>query len=177
MLSTNSEANRPECESNSQNPGLGSRTSSASKIQIPMSAPPKPLKVVFLWQIAASLVMAGVCGWFGGLHGAVSAILGGGVAIAGGLVFAWMLPKQTAPDNIDPAKAEAAAWDGLGKVLKAEGAKVGVIVVLLWLVLATYKDVMIVGFIGTFILAVIIFSMAVFVRNSATLETGRNHVN
>lgn len=142
-----------------------------------MSAPPKPLRVVFIWQAAASVALAALCGWLVGFHGALSALLGGAVAIAGGLVFAWMLPQQPVQDQVDPANAEAVAWDGLGKVLKAEGAKVGVIVVLLWLVLAVYKDVMIVGFIGTFILAVIIFSMAVFVRNPVTLETGKNHVN
>lgn len=142
-----------------------------------MKAPPKPLKVVFIWQVVAIATLAGLCGWLWGLHGAVSAILGGGVALAGGLVYAWMLPSQPASNNIDPTKAETNAWDGLGKVLKAEAAKIGTIVVLLWLVLRLYKEVVVLGFIGSFILAVIIFSMAVFVRNSATLETGRNHVN
>ena len=62
------------------------------------------------------------------------------------------------------------AWDKLGQVLKAEGAKVLVMVVSLWLILVTYKEVVLIGFIGTFILSVIIFSMAIFLRNSMTLE-------
>ena len=62
------------------------------------------------------------------------------------------------------------AWDKLGQVLKAEGAKVLVMVVSLWLILMTYKEVVLIGFIGTFILSVIIFSMAIFLRNPMTLE-------
>lgn len=69
------------------------------------------------------------------------------------------------------------AWDGLGRILKAEGAKVLVIVVLLWLVLATYKEVVLVGFIGAFIVAVVIFSMAIFLRNPAQIEAGKQNVN
>lgn len=92
--------------------------------------------------------------------------------MAGGLVFALLVrPKKT------EVQMSVMAWDGLGHILKAEGAKVLVIVVLLWLVLATYKEVVLLGFIGTFILSVIIFSMAIFIRNPATLEAGKNNVN
>ncbi len=113
--------------------------------------------------------------WLAGVHGALSALLGGAVAMAGGLVFSLLASSKIA--QTQPAEM---AWDGLSKVLKAEGAKVGVIVVLLWLVLAVYKDVVIIGFIGTFIVAVIIFSMAIFFRNPAMLElpeAGKNNVN
>ena len=40
------------------------------------------------------------------------------------------------------------------------------IVVLLWGVLATYKNVVIVAFIGTFVVATILFSLALFVREN-----------
>ena len=62
-------------------------------------------------------------------------------------------------------------------ILKAEGVKVLVIVILLWLVLASYKEVVLVGFIGTFIVAVIIFSMAIFLRNPAQLDAGKQNVD
>jgi len=38
-------------------------------------------------------------------------------------------------------------------------------IVLLWIVLATYTDVVAIGLIGTFIATVLIFTMAVWVRD------------
>jgi ATP synthase protein I len=48
---------------------------------------------------------------------------------------------------------------------------------LLWLVMAVFKKIVVVGFIGTFILAVIIFSMAIFVRNPVSSEMDKNNVD
>ena len=132
----------------------------------------KPLRIVLGWQVVTTLSLAVIGGWLAGLHGALSALLGGAVAIVGGIVFAFLArpPKTQSP-------GPGTAWDGLGRILKAEGAKVLVIVILLWLVLATYQEVVLVGFIGTFIAAVIIFSMAIFLRNSAQLDAGKQNVD
>jgi len=131
-----------------------------------------PLRSVLRWQVVATMLLAVVGAWLVGLHGAISALLGGAVAVAGGLVFACLAtPPKT--QSRDPGLA----WEGLGRILKAEGAKVLVIVTLLGLVLATYKEVVIVGFIGTFIVAVIIFSMAIFLRNPAQLDAGKQNVD
>jgi ATP synthase protein I len=57
---------------------------------------------------------------------------------------------------------------------KAEAVKVVVIVLMLWLVLTLYKDVVAVGFIGTFAVTVLIFGMALFVTDDAeVVESGR----
>jgi len=48
--------------------------------------------------------------------------------------------------------------------LRAEGIKIALIVGLLWLVLATYADVVAPAFFGSFIATILIFSMAFFVR-------------
>lgn len=143
-----------------------------------------PLRKALTWQLVLTLVLAVAGAWQAGMHGAISAVLGGVVAMAGGLAFAWFASaRKTSPGLPDasPEASPAAAWDGLTRILKAEAAKVGVIVVLLWLVLTTYKEVVVLWFIGTFILAVIIFSMAIFirnpVRNPVPLETGKNHVD
>ncbi len=48
--------------------------------------------------------------------------------------------------------------------LKAEGVKLGLIAVLLWLVLTFYPDVVVTAFLGSFMATVLIFSMAFFVR-------------
>ncbi len=60
-------------------------------------------------------------------------------------------------------KAQSAG-DVLVGALAAEGVKIGLIVVLLWLVLAWYAEVVVPAFIGSFIATVLIFSMAFFVR-------------
>jgi len=132
----------------------------------------RPLRIALGWQLVSTLLLAVVWAWLAGANGAISAILGGAVAMAGGLAFALLAsPRQTVQ------RSPGDAWDGLTRMFKAEAAKVSIIVVLLWLVLATYRDVVVLGFIGTFILAVIIFSMAIFIRNPAPLETGENHVD
>ena len=51
--------------------------------------------------------------------------------------------------------------------LKAEAVKIVITVALLWLVMTLYKDVVAVGFIGTFILTVLIFGLALFVTDDA----------
>ena len=124
------------------------------------------------WQVGMTLLLALLSALLAGLHGAISALLGGAVAVAGSLVYVWLAPKQ----DVQQATADM-AWDGLMGILKAEGAKVAVIIALLWLVLATYKEVVMLGFIGTFVIAVMVFSMAVFIRNPVLLETGKNNVN
>lgn len=60
-------------------------------------------------------------------------------------------------------KAESAGGI-LVTALKAEGVKLGVIVLLLWVVLATYREVVVPAFLGTFVATALVFSMAFFVR-------------
>jgi ATP synthase protein I len=116
----------------------------------------RPIRVVLRWQLAATVMVALIAGYIAGMHGAVSAVLGGGINLVAGLVFALMAARAT------PASMEGAM---LG-ALRAEGAKIGTIVVLMWLVLATYKAVSIAAFFAAFVITVVIFSMAFFVRDT-----------
>lgn len=50
-------------------------------------------------------------------------------------------------------------------LFRAEAGKVALIVVQLWLVLAYYKQVVMAAFFATFFLTLILFSMAILVRN------------
>jgi ATP synthase protein I len=50
--------------------------------------------------------------------------------------------------------------------LRAEAVKIVLIVALLWIVLSIYKSVVIVAFIGTFIVTTIVFALALFVREN-----------
>jgi ATP synthase protein I len=98
---------------------------------------------------------AGLVGWvWQGGHGALSALAGGFISIASGGVFAWVAARGKS----------RTAGEALHTVIKAEVSKIALIVGLMWLVLAHYRQVVPGVFIGTFILTVVIFSMAIAVR-------------
>ena len=109
----------------------------------------RPIVGLQVFVTAASTLISA---WLAGAHGALSAGLGGSIGIASGLAFAVMVSRGT-------AKSAAEALYG---ALRAEAVKVVLMVVLLWLVLATYKNVLAVALIGTFIVTVVVSTMAIF---------------
>lgn len=119
-----------------------------------LSALRKPIRTVLRWQLIATAALMLAGGVLAGVHGALSAALGGAVSVSAGLVSAVVASK---------GKAQSAA-EVLGGALMAEGVKIGLIVLLLWLVLATYDGVVAPAFFGSFIVTVLIFGMAFFVR-------------
>jgi len=114
-----------------------------------------PFRAVMRWQAMTTVAMAIVVGVFAGLHGAVSSALGGAVALAActGFVVVTQMARV------------ASASATLLIAFRAEGVKVGLSVLLLWLVLSVYKEVIAVAFIGSFAVSILVFSMAVFVRD------------
>ncbi len=115
----------------------------------------KPVRTVLVWQVVVTACLASAAGLMAGIHGAASATLGGLVSFVSGLVFA-MVMQSTGLKSADATIIAA---------LRAEGAKIGLAIILLWLVLALYKDVVLIVFIGSFILTILVFSMAFFVRD------------
>jgi ATP synthase protein I len=105
-----------------------------------------------LYATAASMLMAGI--WFG-RHGAFSAMLGGLINLTAGAVFGLISTRSR----------KRTAGEVLRALFRAEAIKVGLIVVLLWLALQHYKQLVLLPFFGTFILTVIFFSMAICVRD------------
>ena len=103
-------------------------------------------------QVLATIIIASIAAWFAGVHGAISAALGGLVSISAGLVFGLL----TARNKV------RSAGEVLLVALKAEAAKLFLAIMLLWLVLTVYQDVVIVGLIGSFVVSILIFSMALF---------------
>lgn len=78
------------------------------------------------------------------------------MGILGGLAFAWMA-----------GRTRATTADGvLVSALKAEAVKVGLFIALLALVLAIYKNVVVVWLIGSFILSTVTFTFAFFIRDA-----------
>ncbi len=115
----------------------------------------KPVRTVLVWQIGVTVLMAIMAGLLAGIHGTVSAVLGGSVSILAGLAFAMVMQSS----NMQSADGTIIA------ALRAEATKIGLAVILLWLVLALYKDVALIVFIGSFIISILVFSMAFFVRD------------
>ena len=115
----------------------------------------KPVYTVLRWQLAATTLLALAAGWLAGLHGAISAVAGGSVSTIAGLAAAFVASR---------GDTKSAGGLVVG-ALRAEGVRIGLIVLLLWLVLQTYPEVVITAFMASFILTVLIFAMAFFVRD------------
>jgi len=103
-------------------------------------------------QVLATIIIASIAAWFAGAHGAISAALGGLISIIAGLVFVLL----TARNKV------RSAGEVLLVAFKAEAAKLFLAISLLWLVLALYQDVVVVALIGSFVVSILIFSMALF---------------
>ena len=114
----------------------------------------RQIRAVLKFQAITTLSIALVSGGVGGVHWGVSALLGGLVSLLGGLTFAVMLSR------IGIGSGE----EVLAGIMRAESAKILVIVLLLWLVFSSYSQVFGAGFIGTFIITTLIFSLAIFFR-------------
>ena len=119
----------------------------------------KPFRTVLRWQVIATAAVAAVAGMLAGVNGALSAMLGGLVNVAAGVVYGWLLGLGLG------AKAIPDAGATLGAMFRAEAGKIVVIVGGLWLALTTYRDLVPAAFFTAFVMTVIVFSMAFFVRD------------
>ena len=114
----------------------------------------KPIRTVVQWQLAATAAISLVAAALAGIHGASSAAAGGAISIIAGLSAAFVASRSDAKS----------AGRVLVGALRAEAVKVGLAVLLLWLVLANYEETVVAVFIGSFAVTMVIFSMAFFVR-------------
>src|SRR4030095_1476885 len=122
-------------------------------MEAPLST--KPIRRVLKWQAGATVAMAGVAGLWLGWHGALSAMLGGVVNITA-LVVSAVVMGISKP---------ASAGGTVAALFRAEASKVLVIIVLLCLVMLTYRDVVPVVFFGSFVITVLLFPVDLFERN------------
>lgn len=114
----------------------------------------RPIRTVLRWQVIATAALALVGGALAGVDGALSAALGGAVTIIAGWTSAMVAAR---------GKTQSAGGVLVG-ALRAEAVKIGLIAFLLWLVLATYENVVAPALFGSFVITVLIFTMAFFVR-------------
>lgn len=122
-------------------------------MQPPLST--KPYVAVLKWQALVTGGLALVAGLWAGGHGALSALLGGLVNITAGVVYAVVVFMGK----------RASARHTVGTVFRAEASKILVIVVQLWLVLTTYREVVTAAFLAAFVITVLLSSVALFARD------------
>ena len=114
----------------------------------------KPILTVLKWQVAATVVATLAAALAIGQHGAASAAAGGAVSIAAGIAAALVAALGSGKS----------AGGVLAGALRAEAVKIGLALILLWLVLSNYPQAAVGVLVGTFVVTMLIFSMAFFVR-------------
>ena len=114
----------------------------------------KPIRTVLVWQVVATLIIALGAGLLTGKHGAISAALGGVVNQLADLAYALLISG----DRI------RTAGNTLRTMFRAESARILVIVVLLGWVLTSYQQVIHPVLFLSFVVSVIIFRMAILVK-------------
>ena len=115
----------------------------------------KPIRKVLRWQVVATVAVTTVAALLQGVNGAISAIAGGLVSICAGTVAAAVAARSDA----------RSAGGVLVGALRAEAIKIGLAVLLLWLVLTNYDQAVVAVLIGSFAVTMLIFTMAFFIRD------------
>ena len=105
-----------------------------------------PAARIASWQAIASVIVAVPAGWLAGWHGFVSALLGGLVNVTAGIVFA-MLVSIGGP---------VTATGTLRTMLRAEAAKIIVIVLQLWVLIGMYRQMVYAAFFAAFVVTVLV---------------------
>ena len=115
----------------------------------------RPIRKVLVWQVAVTAAIAVVAAFLAGAQGAASAVAGGSISLIAGIVSAL----------VASGRAAKSAGGILLVALKAEAVKLGLALILLWLVLANYDDAVSGALLVSFVATMLVFSMAFFVRD------------
>jgi len=131
----------------------------ASRARLISPLKTKPIRTVLRWQLIATVAVAAISGVAVGWHGTLSALLGGLINVAAGFVYALLLGLGLGTVGIPSAGTSLLA------MVRAEAGKILLIVGGLWLVLTLYTQVVPMAFFSAFVITVVVFSMAFFVRD------------
>jgi ATP synthase protein I len=110
----------------------------------------RSIRILLCWQAAAIVAFAALGGLWAGGHGAVSGALGAAINLVANFVYALM------GGIVRPASAAGA----LLVIMRAEGFKIGLILVQLFLVAKFYGDLVMGPFIIAFIATALMFAIA-----------------
>ena len=126
-------------------------------VPVPNSRPipaPYPLARIAGWQLLTSIAVAVAGAVWVGFHGALSGFLGGVVNISAGIVYGVLV-------RASPATAVGT----MRTMLRAEASKITLIVLQLWLILTTYKEIVHAVFFGAFVATVLVTTAAILIRD------------
>lgn len=115
----------------------------------------RPVRWALAAQSSVTVVAALLFGAFVGELAARSAALGGAVALSGSLVYAVVAARPV----------DGVPLNALRGLIRAQAAKILVVVVLLWTVFKFHAAAHSAAFFATFVLAVLAFSVAALVRD------------
>ncbi|HSS70850.1 MAG TPA: ATP synthase subunit I [Casimicrobiaceae bacterium] len=113
------------------------------------------------WQFVATAVVSVIGGWTAGWDGLLSGLLGGIINVSAGIVFA-VLARLGNPRT---------AVTTVSAMIRAEAAKITVIVLQLWFVLSMYKDVVHGAFFGAFVATLLVTQAAILFRDRVRTRT------
>ena len=115
----------------------------------------KPIVTVLKWQVIVTAIATLAAALIVGQDAAACAAAGGAVSIVAGMAAALVAVL---------GRAKSAGGVLVG-ALRAEAVKIGVALVLLWLVLSNYPQAAVGVLLATFVVTMLIFSMAFFGRD------------
>ncbi len=113
------------------------------------------MRAALLWQLVATVVIASAAMFLGGTHAAISVVLGGGAVVAAGAAYVLTITVS----------APRTTGETIRILLRAEAIKVGLIVLELWLVFTSYREVMPLPLVGTLIVTVLLWPVALLYRD------------
>ena len=116
----------------------------------------RPIRTTLRWQLIVSAVLAAAGGLIWGLHGALSAALGGLVNVSAGWAYGWLVTRRE----------RKSAGQALVTMFRAEAAKILLIVVQLWVVLVNYKEMVVASFLIAFVATVLVSATAIVVKDA-----------
>jgi ATP synthase protein I len=122
----------------------------------------RPIRTVLRWQLIVTAALALLASLPWGLHGAVSAALGGLVNVTAGWVFGWLVSRRK----------PLTAGEALRTMIRAEGVKILLIVAQLWAVLVNYGEIVIAAFLASFAVAVLVSTAAIAVPDTQGKRQG-----
>ena len=114
----------------------------------------KPMRVALRWQVVATLVLTLGAALLQGAQGGLSAAGGGAVSVCAGMVAAYAASRS----------GGQSAGGILVGALRAEAIRIGLAVLLLWILLKNYDEAVVGVVVGSFVVTMLIFTMAFFVR-------------
>jgi len=115
----------------------------------------RPIRIVLYWQLCLTIVMALAAGWWGGSASGVSAFLGGLISVVASAVYGLIVSRV----------GVTSAGRVLRSALRAQALKIVLMALLLGLVFIFYKGVVAVALFGAFAVTVLVFRVALFVRD------------